>query len=82
MAGGLKNIFLACLLLILLVGGLDSSRFMLSCLGYPQCRAVQFFPKCVIGAELHESSCDTVCGSHLLCRGAAMGYVCTVCISL
>ena len=37
--------------------------FMLSCLGYPECRAVQFFPPCVSLARPHSSLCSNVrCG--------------------
>ena len=34
--------------------------FMLSCLGYPECRAVQFFPPCVASAQPHTSLCSNV----------------------
>ena len=34
--------------------------FMLSCLGYPNCRAVQFFPPCVASAQPHPSLCGNV----------------------
>ena len=34
--------------------------FMLSCLGYPDCRAVQFFPPCVASAQPHTSLCSNV----------------------
>jgi len=33
---------------------------MLSCLGYPQCRAVQFFPRSVLEADRHDSCCESV----------------------
>ena len=33
---------------------------MLSCLGYPGCRAVQFFPPCVTSAQPHTSLCGNV----------------------
>ena len=34
--------------------------FMLSCLGYPECRAVQFFPPCVLHAKPDSSLCSSV----------------------
>ena len=35
-------------------------RFMLSCIGFPECRAVQYFPGFVTDAEPHESTCSRV----------------------
>ena len=37
---------------------------MLSCLGYPECRAVQFFPPCVVSAQPHTTLCGTVSHTH------------------
>lgn len=51
--------------------------YMLSCLGYPECRAVQFFPACVASAQPHTSLCsnvreDSVTHVHVLtnCQGS------------
>ena len=37
-----------------------SFRFMLSCIGFPECRAVQYFPGFVTDAVPHESVCSKV----------------------
>ena len=49
-------------------------RFMLSCLGYPQCRAVQFFPRSVLEADRHDSCCDTVCGWSVVVTLSCMDF--------
>lgn len=43
---------------------IGSHRFMLSCSGYPNCRAVQFFPGCIASVAVDQSLCDSVSREH------------------
>jgi hypothetical protein len=47
---------------------------MLSCIGFPECRAVQYFPGFVTDAVPHDSMCSKVEGE----RGGLISWICKI----